>query len=120
MAWDDTDNEEYDDDDFEEEEDLEEDEGRPAITRDLYGGNIPDPFELPELEFISFADFLSKYQTSATSTDIKYYLNQDGVLQPVNDEKPKKSKSKDPLIFDPENIVSEYEVKKRDRTKKVR
>lgn len=110
MAWDDPDDGEdeyYDEEDEDEEWGNEED--RPAIVRNVYGSN-PDPFEMPELECLPLNDFLKNYTyTSATSSGTKYFLEKDGSLTPIKEEKKKDVKA--PLLFDEQNLVIEHEVK---------
>lgn len=112
MAWDDNEPEDdfYDEDEEEFEDEFEDDNGNgPAIVRNVYGSE-QDPFEMPELDCIPLNDFLKNYTyTSATSSGTKYFLEKDGNLVPIKDEKKKDVKV--PLLFDEQNLVIEHEVK---------
>lgn len=121
MAWDDDqpedDYEEYE----EEEEDLDwgndpDDPNPPAIVRNVYGSNHPDPFDLRELDHVLLTDYIQRTSTSATASGIKYFINNEGNLEEVKPEKIPKSKT---LLFDEQNLVIDSEVKS-DRKQKVR
>jgi len=99
MAWDDTDNEEYEEEyDDDEEEDFD-DDGEARFPSTPYE-EIYDPLPIEQIIPNIFS------QTTTASSSGKYMLNENGklVLVPLASESKKKPIKINPIVFDLQNL----------------